>query len=494
MTEWMDSTTDLGRGATVLVVGAGFSGTVTAANLLRRGLRDGRALRVLLVERARRIARGVAYGTRSAAHVLNVPAGRMSAYDDDEDHFLRFARAQDYSLVGGSFVPRALYGEYLEHLLDEAERAAARGATLERVTGEVVDIEPIVGADDVGATDAGARGAIARFADGRAERVDRVVLAVGNHPPADPAGLDPAAAESPRYVRDPWARGALERIDPARPVLLIGTGLTALDVALDLHTRGMRAPIVVVSRRGLLPLPHRASTAPPTHAHAPADIERGPATAAAYLRAVRAQIRRVAADGIDWRDVVSSLRPITPALWRRLPPDEQRRFLRHVRPYWETHRHRAAPLPHAAFERLRARGDLRVIAGRFVRIHATHDALEVQVRHRASGAVESLVVAHAINCTGPASDPRRIADPLIAALLARGLARPDALALGLDTSERLAPIDANGAESSLLLHVGPMLRGRFWEATAVPELRTHARRVAEAVIDAIRCRPSAICR
>lgn len=461
--------------ATVVIVGAGFSGTVTAAHLLRRGRRDGRALRVLLVNRSGPVARGVAYGTRTASHVLNVPAGRMSAIADDEDHFLRFAQARDYSIVGGSFVPRALYGEYLEHLLEESERGAARGAALERLVGEVLDIEPQP------------EGASARvtFADGRIEYAARVVLALGNYAPADPPLADRRAFTSPRYVRDPWARGALEGVDLTQPVLLVGTGLTTVDIALDLHGRGMRAPMIAISRRGLLPLPHRASTAPPAFAHRPPDIESGPATASAYLRAVRTEVRRLAAEGVDWREVVSSLRPITPRLWHALPQAERARFLRHLRPYWEVHRHRAAPLPHATFERLRARGELRVIAGRLERIVADDAGFDVELRRRASSERESLRVAHIINCTGPQSDPRRLDDPLLASLLARGLARPDPLGLGVETSDDLALLDCAGEPSRHVVHVGPMLRSRFWEATAVPELRVHARHASDTILDAL---------
>jgi uncharacterized NAD(P)/FAD-binding protein YdhS len=264
---------------------------------------------VVLVNRGALPARGVAYGTRTPAHVLNVPAGRMSAFPDDEGHFLRFAQSRDYSITAGSFVPRALYGEYLESALAEAENERAPGSVLERRVGDVVDVT--IGGD--------ADHANVLFADGQCRRFDRVVLAIGNYPPADPRIANAVALGMPGYIRDPWAPRTMEKVDLGEPVLLLGTGLTTLDVSLDLHQRGMRAPMIALSRRGLLPIAHRPATAAPSFAHRPPDIDAVLPTALQYLRSVRRYVRQVDIEGVDWREVIAALRPITPQLWARLP-------------------------------------------------------------------------------------------------------------------------------------------------------------------------------
>jgi uncharacterized NAD(P)/FAD-binding protein YdhS len=465
---------------TVVVIGAGFSGTLAAAHLLRQGI--GAPLRVVLVNRSGPIARGVAYGTRSEAHVLNVPAGRMSAFPDDEGSFLRFARRHDPAVTGGSFVPRHLYGQYLEEVLREAARDAAPGAVLEHGVGDATAITPADGGR-----------AEVRFGGGRAVLADRVILAVGNYAPADPHVADSSFFASPRYVRDPWLRGALGVVGARDPVLLVGTGLTTVDIALELWNRGVRAPMHAVSRRGLLPQPHRVPGAPPTFAHAPPDIATGPATARHYLASVRRHIRRLAAQGEDWREVIGSLRPITPALWRRLDVAERARFLRHVRPYWEVVRHRVAPAPAAAFAHLVETGALMVHQGRLARFDLDDDGVAVTIQPRGRAEPVTLRVAWVINCTGPSCDLRSLHDPLIDSLLARGLLRPDPLALGLEVSDDLALIDAAGAPSQVLYYVGPLLKARDWEATAVPELRVHAAHVAQVVARSLqgRARPEA---
>jgi uncharacterized NAD(P)/FAD-binding protein YdhS len=457
---------------TVVVIGAGFSGTLAAAHLLRQGI--GAPLRVVLVNRSGPIARGVAYGTRSEAHVLNVPAGRMNAFPDDEGSFLRFAQRRDPAITGGSFVPRHLYGQYLEEVLHDAIRAAAPDTLLEHGVGEATRLALT------------ADGAEIAFAGGPTVVADRVILAVGNYAPADPPVADTTFFASPRYVRDPWVRGALGVVGTSDPVLLIGTGLTTVDIALELRQRGVRATMHAVSRRGLLPQPHRTHGAPPTFAHAPPDIDSGPATILHYLASVRRHVRRLEAQGVDWREVIGSLRPITPRLWHRLDTGERARFLRHVRPYWEVVRHRMAPAPAEAFAGLLDEDALVVHQGRVLGFELEDDAVAVAIRPRGRDAVTSLRVAWVINCTGPSSDVRALHDPLLDSLLAGGLLRPDPLALGLEVSDDLALVDVSGNPSQVLYYVGPLLKARHWEATAVPELRVHAARVAQVVAGSLR--------
>jgi uncharacterized NAD(P)/FAD-binding protein YdhS len=459
---------------TVVVIGAGFSGTLAAAHLLRQGI--GAPLRVVLINRSGPVARGVAYGTRSEAHVLNVPAGRMSAFPDDEDSFLRFARQHDPAITGGSFVPRHLYGQYLEDVLHGAAREAAPGTVLEHGVGEATGFE--LAGDGASA--------VITFADGRTLVADRVILAVGNYAPADPPVANTTFYGSPRYVRDPWVRGALSVIKAEDPVLLIGTGLTTVDIALELRNRGVRATMHAVSRRGLLPQPHRVPGAPPSFSHAPPDIESGPPTILHYLTSVRRHIRRLAAQGVDWREVIGSLRPITPRLWQRLDTTERARFLRHVRPYWEVVRHRMAPAPATVFTGLVEAGAVVIHQGRVTRFDLGEDRVAVTLQPRGQGEATVLDVAWVINCTGPNSNLRALHDPLIASLQRSKLLCPDALALGLEISDDLTLLDASGNASRVLYYVGPLLKARFWEATAVPELRVHAAHVARVVADSLR--------
>lgn len=455
---------------TLAVVGAGFSGTMVTAQLLRRHYAV--PVRVVLINRSGPMARGVAYGTHSSRHVLNVPAGRMSAFPDDEDHFLRFARSQIPEATGGTFVPRKTYGDYLAHTLAEGARAA-QSATLEQIADEVIDVERLEH-----------RGRI-HLKSGRTLVADRIVLALGNYPPADIPIPDRAFFDSRLYLRDPWAAGALDDVSTDRPVLLIGTGLTMLDVALELGDRERTAPLTVLSRRGLFPLPHRGHGSPPSYSHLPPALVACQPMAVEYLRAVRQHIRILANSGIDWREVVASLRPLTARLWQALDTREKSRFLRHLRPYWDVHRHRVAPELHEAFEALRSNGGIVIRAGRVLDMQERDGKAQITLRARGALEVESQTFGAVINCTGPEGDIRSLADPLIRQLLARGLARTDALGLGLEVTPSLSLVEGTGGASPLLSLVGPLLKGALWEATAVPELRVHAAKVASRLHDTL---------
>jgi uncharacterized NAD(P)/FAD-binding protein YdhS len=447
---------------TVVIIGAGASGTLLAAHLLRTG-----NARVVLVERGERVGRGVAYGTGFAGHLLNVPAASMSGLPEDSQHFLRFARRHhDPATEPTTFVPRLVYGAYLESLLGESERLAMPGASLLRWQGEVVDI----------ASGAGARPWLLRFADGSRAHGDRVVLALGNLPPRDPALASGSWPEDPaRYIRDPWREGALEG-RAAGTALLVGTGLTMVDIALQLQAQEPGQRIVALSRGGLLPHAHRAGGAAPSHG---VPIPDPTPSLAALLRFVRTAAVVAEVGGGDWRDAVNALRPVTTELWAALPQDEQRRFVDRLARFWDIHRHRLAPQVATAVDELRASGQLTSASGRIRAVRPLADGVEVSLQERGSGQIRTLRVASIVNCTGPNGNVLAGESRLLDALCAAGTARPHPLALGLDTCSDGALRDADGRESETLFAIGPLRRGELWETTAVPEIRSQAQALAQ---------------
>lgn len=408
---------------------------------------------VTLVERGGRFGPGLAYGAAGPLHLLNTPAGRMSAFADDPEHFVRWAQGRGLAASGGSFLPRSVYGEYLEALL--------RGCPEGQVTclaGQVV------------AADA----ACVRLADGGVVRADRVALCPGNLPPAELAEVGWLRGDR-RHVGDPW-RMDTASLDLAAPVMLLGSGLTGLDIAISLAAAGQRGTIHLVSRHGLLPQAHRTAARPGSYATP--DVAAWPASARGMLAGLRRAVRDAAAAGFDWREVIASLRGVTQGLWRRLDAGERERFLRHLRPYWDSHRHRAAPETARAIAELQAAGRLQVHAGRVVAVEDAGAGLAVTLARSAERC--TLGVGALINCTGPAADLRRCDDPLLRDLLDRGLARLDPLGLGLDADDDGRLIGRDGASSGLWL-AGPLRRGALWEATAVLELAEQVAGLAAAL-------------
>ncbi len=458
----------------VLVIGAGFSGTVLAVQLLRQTTGP---LAVQLLDEPARVGRGLAYGTQDPAHLLNVPAGNMSALADDAGHFLRHARCP-----AGAFLPRQAYGGYLQALLAETEAAAAAlpgGPRLERVAGRAVAIEPPEEPADGRAV---GQPATVQLADGRRLQAERLVLATGHAPAAQPLSAAQQAALGQAWIADPWQRPPAEAAPRDGHVLLIGGGLTALDLLLSLAGAGHRGPITILSRRGLAPQPHREHPSRPAAPDAGALLARMGPTLRGQLRTLRRHVAQAMAEGDDWRDWIAALRPHTPAWWQGLPAADRGRFLRHLQVHWDTLRHRAAPEAQATAERLAATGQLRRHAGRIVDVQARRDGpAEVHWQSR-RGERHSARVDLVVNCTGPSSRLTPQGTPLLAALAAAGHAAPDAHALGLQVGPGYGLLDAAGQEQPWLRYLGPLLRARDWEATAVPELRVHAAALARTLL------------
>ncbi len=463
----------------VAIIGAGFSGSLTAIHLLAAPEGGGTppATIALVEKEVSAFGRGVAYGTPCARHLLNVPAGKMGAFPDRPDDFLRWLHAHPEATAefglgeidAGTFAPRMLYGKYVASLLDEA--AARAGGRLRRIAGEAVDVAPADLPEGSGAWRV-------ELADGRRLRAGRVVLALGTFPPGDPRLRDSRFHRSPRYLYSPWSAETHERLAAPGDALILGSGLTCLDLLLTLQNHKRAGVLHVVSRHGLFPQPHRAGLAP-----WPAFLNAGelPRTVRALLRIVREQTRQAQAQGSDWRAVIDALRPFTQEFWQGLSRAERRRFLRHLRARWEPHRHRAAPEVLAAKEELERAGALVCHRGRIERITEVEggSALEVVLQpHGRAGQRETLRVSHVVNCTGPECNYHRLGDPLITGLFSRGLARPDALMLGLDVAPDGALRDVGGVASRRLFTLGSPQKGRLLETTAVPELRCQARDLA----------------
>jgi uncharacterized NAD(P)/FAD-binding protein YdhS len=282
-------------------------------------------------------------------------------------------------------------------------------------------------------------------------------------------------------VNDPWAPGALDRVaDDAAPALLVGTGLTMVDVALSLRERRPRKTMTALSRRGYLPQVHRLGAPYPLAA------KTFPTTVRQLLRAIRTEIREGAKNGHSWHAVLDSLRPHSQAIWRSLSQDEQRRFLRHARAHWDVHRHRIAPEIADKLASMRAGKNLVVAAGRIERIESSEAGIAVTYRPRGAASAKSLLVGHVVNCTGPDARYAPAVSPLVAALRRRGLVRPHPLGLGLDGTTDGRLFQADGTVSPLLFAIGPMRQPLLWETTAVPELRGQTAAMAELVLESVR--------
>jgi uncharacterized NAD(P)/FAD-binding protein YdhS len=436
--------------ADVAIVGAGFSGTLAAAQLGKRGLG------VMLIESGGRSGRGIAYSTREAVHLLNVPAGKMSAWPDRPDDFV--SAGHD----AAAFAPRREFGVYLQSILDSALENGV----------ELIEAQAVSGVREHERWRIG-------LSDGRTVSARALVLAQGNQPP-EPMRVG-QGIDSRLFIHNPWgeeARAAVGRLaEEGGDALILGTGLTMVEMVLALDAAGHRGRIVALSRRGQMPRSH----AP----HDPARVSWDEVPQGNVLALWRWLRKRSSAVG--WRGAVDALRPHAQALWRGLDEDEQRRFLRHARPYWDVHRHRIAPEVAEQLQRMIGEGRLEVMAGRVSGVRTEEGNLAVAYSRRGasptslafgefpSPAGEEGSFGAVFNCTGPLGAMARTRDALLRQLIGDGLVAVDRLGIGL-------AVDGPSRAGDRLWALGPLTKGEFWEIVAVPDIREQVAAVADDIV------------
>ncbi|MFM2247557.1 MAG: hypothetical protein RL071_3631 [Pseudomonadota bacterium] len=446
-------------GHQVVIVGGGLAGVAVAVHLLSSG---GPRLRVTLVDPGSEIGRGVAYATPDPAHLLNVPAGKMAIHPDDPNAFVRFAAEQGLPADPYALLPRRLYGAYVQHALAEAVCGAKGRLRLAR--GAVASARP------------SGEGWSVTLADGRVLFADDLVLATGHGATRTPAGLD-ALRGAPGFIDDPWAPSALSSIPTDARVLVVGTGLSAMDVLGSLQRQGHRGPVTATSRRGQWPRPHL----PDNHwtgVRIDLDLDAAPATADGLARWLEGEVKGAATRGIPWQAVLGAVRPHVVGLWASLGEAERARFLSRHRPRWEVYRHRAPAEAHAALQEWLADGWLRARAGTLLSSSVGPDGLRVV--SQVGSAVLHEVYDHVILCTGNEGE-QRDHSPLWAQLIDEGLATPDPHGLGVESDHQHGIVDPRG-RSHRLWGIGGMLRPRFFETTAAPEITAQAYTIAHAVL------------
>lgn len=471
--------------ADVAVVGGGFSGAMVVVHLVEKA---DAPITVYWFDESASAGKGTAYSTQESAHLLNVPAGRMGAYPDRKEDFHRWLQTPeaqaaidricpDAAMDADGFLPRKLYGVYLETIVRRAvEEAQRKGITLQRLHGRVTDAESPDGVcirlthqgrDGVQAVDATA-----------------MVLATGNLPPQRFAFQSGMIQGRCGYVENVWRTPeghvfpeCVRELPADAETVIIGTGLTMVDAVLTLRERGYKGTITAISRHGLLPAAHAPAEPYPAWEWVE-NPSRAPRRAAALLAGLRQEVARAGVAGCDWRAVVDSLRPVTQELWKRLGNHERRRFLHKLFTFWNVHRHRMAPEIYAQLRSMQQNGSLKIISGKIYYVGADDDGLTVAFRRRGTNRVESIRSPLVLNCTGPTYDVAKSDHQLLKNMRDNELITVGPLRVGIETG---SDGTAKGQLPGVIFPIGTLRVGELLECTAVPELREQAEQVAERV-------------
>ncbi|HSI91430.1 MAG TPA: FAD/NAD(P)-binding protein [Adhaeribacter sp.] len=457
----------------VVIIGGGFSGTLTAIQLVRQAAFP---LCVKLVNSGYAVGQGLAYSSESDLHLLNVRAYRMSAFPHLPAHFVHWLEkqpdVQQYCQPGqtmnDAFMPRQVFGTYLKELLDHTMANLPASVKLELIDARATDVIPEE------------RHAYrVKLSTGQELMAEKLVLALGNFAPAPLPGLAPELLHQPAYGANPWNPAVLEDLKPDEPVLLAGTGLTMVDVVLSLKQQKFTGPIIAVSPGGQLPMVHRQSQPYPDFCN---ELQPPFELTDVYAK-VKKHIRQALSQGSTCEALIDTLRPKTQQIWQGLSLQDQQRFIRHLSSMWGVFRHRIAPQVADSIREMQESGQLLVKAGRVKALKPVPEGVEVTLKLKGQAGTEKLVVQRVINCTGPQCDYSKIDAPLVQKLREHHLVQADKLHLGIRAQADGHVLKPGGKPSPDIFTLGPLLRGVLWESTAVPEISWQASHLAQTVLN-----------
>ena len=430
---------------TIGVIGGGFTGAASAIGCLTR-LPD--PFRLVLIEPSPALGRGVAYGSHHPLHLLNVRTRDLSIRASQPGDFLNWAfrqldqgenHAGLHEALAHTFLPRQLFGEYVRQRLFET-----------------VEQRPDVAFSVISATARGLRAERGRYAieldAGETVLCDAVVLATAY-------GVQPASA---RGALAPFEALPAERVARAKSIALIGSGLTMVDVLLGARRDGFQGVATIISRRGQLPRSHAPKGVVPQPIAPPRSKRVSMLEASLRIACEMAE-----EGGTPWQAVINGLRSSLQDIWQALPVAEQARFLRHLRPFFDAHRHRLPIEVHARLMAELDKGRAVLVRGQATSVERTGDAFRLEIVRRGARAPEILEADLAFDCSGFRPD---LDQPLIKGMIEAGLARADAHRLGLAVEPNGRVLGRGGERSQGLFAVGPLCQGTLWEITAVPEI------------------------
>lgn len=479
----------------VAIIGGGFCGALAMANLVKQA-EDPIILEWF--EPSEFLGKGSAYSTKDNVHLLNVVAERMGAFSQEPGDFYRWLQTDlgkecvkrlwpGHVITGKSYVPRVIYGEYINHIINTSLlEAKSKNIIVNIHCATVIDLV----LHDEGTQQMG----IIFDKSGLQDQliVDAVILATGNLPPRPQKSQKGSVVGHPNYVNDVWNRSKdqafphpVNELSEDTETVILGTGLTMVDAVLTLKSRGYKGKIIAISRTGLLPNTHVETDPYPKWewVHNPEDA---PRTALRLFTGLRQEIRKASENGYSWQSVIDSIRPVTQKLWKQLEIKEKQKFLKRLFTLWNVHRHRMAPEIYQEIKALEQSDRLKIIAGNISYIDSESDKLTITYRKGGTTGLETRSPALILNCTGSEQDIAISHHGLLKQLHNRELISGGLLRVGIESTEYGT---AMGKAKGSLYPLGTLLSGELLECTAVPELRDQVHDIARKVLHRVKAIP-----
>lgn len=446
---------------TIVIIGGGWSGTFTAIQLLEMS----KTVRVKIIHSGPPLGLGVAYNTNESEHLLNVPAGRMSAFKNKPNHFSDWLISKGYSTnPTNEYVPRKEYGNYLLELVEKYQS----NQHLEVIDARAIDIQKSEKNYEI------------LLNTNHSVAADKIVLALGNFLPASPKLKSPSFYKSNHYFQNPWTSDYLNNLAADKNILLIGTGLTMVDCILSLKKIGFKKTIYVVSPRGYTPFPHGT---PETYPDFYSELNK--TSLLDIYKTVRKHIQKAAKENITWRAVIDSLRPNAQNIWIHLSAKDKQQFISHLRHIWGVVRHRLPVKTYEEMNLLKTSGQMEIIGGRIEDVQEQDGHISVSIILRKQSHFREINVGTVVNCTGPQTNYNELQDELVMNLLRKKMILSDPLKMGIQATINGEVLQNNREVSKDMYALGSMLRGLLWETTAVPDIRLQTEHIAKQIINSI---------
>lgn len=450
------------------IIGAGFTGTMTAVHLINHSIEP---CEIILINENATFNRGIAYNPYSHKHLLNVIAGKMSAYSDRPEHFLEWLmqketfKNKEKTLIANSFLSRRIYGEYLCSIWKEATKVAeAKQIKLILIENFVIDLDV-------------SNSIYLSFENGLKLSIDYCVIATGNHIPRNPKIKNMSFYDSPKYYQNPWKIESVKGTKNKLPVLIIGNGLTMVDSILGLLEQGFKGEIYSISPNGFNILPHRHNGLKYSKL-----VEELKEDFNIYelFQLVNKHIKIHRDYDVSADPVIDSLRPHTQKIWKSFSDKEKELFMSRLRHLWGVARHRIPLHSHNKIQQLRIDGKLHIISGKIIDIIESVDFATAEYFDKKNNEVRKINVSQVINCTGPETELINLDRSFLKKCLLKGILQQDKLKLGIKTdTDSFQVINFDGKPHTNLFTIGVNLKGELWESTAINELRVQAEELAK---------------
>lgn len=450
----------------ITIIGGGFSGSMVLFHLLKNRDQLPRNTQIKIIDDKNRFNKGVAYSTKSDAHILNVPAGNMGATPDNPKGFVEWLNNKGQPTKDYEFVPRYLYGEYLYSIISEELRNSEEKIKVEFLHDEVIDIKKF-----------GESTSEVLLKSGKSILSTQIVIAAGNIPNYLPEAIK-AIQSSKRYISNPWNYSFTKNeVLSSKEILIIGSSLTAIDVVLDLEANGFQGKYTMLSRHGNIPLSHHELHELPPKIEVNDDSFKSAHTSLKWFKA-NSKI-------FGWIPTLEFIRPNLQSLWQKWSDKDRNRFNRVLKPLWEIHRHRIPVSSYKSIHDLIKKGRINIISANIICSKDNSGSIAIDVKTRSKGEARTLTSDFVFNCTGLQDPTEENSKSLRYSLKQLHAIYSDRIfgdQAKVNANFNLI-VDSKPIKNTFLL--GPLLKSQFGESTAVRELRVQAEKVAKGLIQAI---------